>query len=253
MSTIGFSTGAIAFDDFERALKILDPTCARAVELSALRIKELPVLLSALPEILPGLRQRYDYISFHAPTNFENEESVVRDLALVADLGINVIVHPDTIQDVYLWSQLGPRLCLENMDSRKSTGRTAEELREFYEKLPEAVLCFDIAHARQFDATMTEAVRIIEEFRGRLAQVHLSEVNSKGRHFAMSFAAKRAYEPFAEILAGAPVIIESVIDNDEIVGEIEKTEQLLRSQRPRMSRNEERQVGNHAMEFSGSH
>ncbi|WP_192363406.1 hypothetical protein [Mesorhizobium mediterraneum] len=233
MAVIGFSTGAIAFDDFASALQLLEPTRANAVELSALRAIELPILLSALPLRLKDLRRRYEYISFHAPTNFSDERTLVGQLKTVADMEMNIIVHPDTIRDISIWKELGNRLCLENMDSRKAVGRTAEELRSFYEQLPEATLCFDIAHARQVDSSMTEGLRIIEEFRARLVEVHLSEVNSKGKHFSMSFAAKRAYEPFAEILSTVPVILESVVGNDEIVREIAETERLLAFRRPR--------------------
>jgi endonuclease IV len=124
---------------------------------------------------------------------------------------------------------LADHLCIENMDSRRVTGRTAKELRDIFEKLPEAKLCFDVAHARQVDPTMTEAVRILAEFGDRLAQVHLSEVNSKGKHFAMSFAAKLAYEPFADVLSRVPVILESPVDESEIEAEIEEARKMLAS------------------------
>lgn len=232
MSAVGFSTGAISHGDFARALRLLEPTRARAVELSALRTTELPGLLRELPGRLHDLRARYDYVSLHAPTDFDDEEAVASALVPVADLGVNVVVHPDTLADLRPWRRLGARLCLENMDSRKRTGRSADELAPFLAALPEAGLCFDIAHARQFDATMTEALRILEAFGDRLAQIHISEVNSRGRHFAMSFAAKRAYEPFAEILSAVPVIIESVVEEGGIAGEIDAAERLLRFRGP---------------------
>lgn len=231
MPTIGFSTGAIARDDFETALELLDPTQASAVELSALRAAELPALLAALPALLPRLNQRYRYVSFHAPTNFDDERPLIPRLKIIADLGLNIVVHPDTISNVELWRSLGSRLCLENMDSRKPVGRTAEELEPFFEKLPEARLCLDIAHARQVDTSMNQAVRILRRFGDRLAQFHVSEVNSKGTHFAMSFAAKQAYEPFAMALARAPIIIESMVERNDIVREIAETEKLLRGRR----------------------
>ena len=230
MPTIGFSTGAIACDDFNRALSLLAPTAASAVELSALRAAELPALLAALPKLLPGLNWRYRYVSFHAPTNFNDETVLVPQLRTIADMGLNIVVHPDTISDVSLWRSLGTRLCLEKMDSRKSIGRTADELQPFFDLLPDAKLCLDIAHARDVDSSMTEAVRIMRRFRGRLAQFHISEINSKGTHFAMSFAAKRAYEPFSAFLASAPVIIESVVAPDEIVHEIDEASSLIQSQ-----------------------
>nr|WP_295884561.1 TIM barrel protein [uncultured Devosia sp.] len=233
MAVIGFSTGAIALDDFATALQLLAPTGARAVELSALRAVELPALLAALPVRLEELRSRYQYISFHAPTNFDDENDLVVQLKIIADMGMNIVVHPDTIHDTSVWRSLGARLCLENMDSRKSTGRTAEELQPYFDQLPEARLCFDIAHARQVDSSMTEAVRILQRFGDRLAQVHISEVNSKGRHFAMSFAAKRAYEPFAARLSLMPVIIESMVERDEIAREISETDKVLNFARSR--------------------
>lgn len=227
MSTIGFSTGALALGDFKLGLQLLQPTRANAVELSALRSVELPDLLSALPSALPRLKNRYNYISFHAPTDFNDEHKVVEQLLSVAQLGLNIVVHPDTIRDASLWRKLGRNLCLENMDSRKHTGRTVEELLGFFEVLPLAHLCFDLAHARQVDATMTEAARILSQFGNRLAEVHLSEVNSKGRHFAMSFAAKRAYEPFLARMAAIPIILESMVHDDDISHEIYETERLL--------------------------
>jgi hypothetical protein len=229
---VGFSTGALAFGDFARALELLEPTRANAVELSALRCVELPQLLNALPSRLQKLNERYRYISLHAPTDFQDERGVVRDLAYAADMGLNVIVHPDTIRDVSLWRELGSRLCLENMDSRKPTGRTAEELNRFFVDLPEAKLCFDIAHARQVDPTMTDATRILSEFGDRLVQAHLSEINSKGKHFAMSYGAKRAFEIFAAALLQVPVILESVVSEAEIAAEIDETEKILNYRPP---------------------
>lgn len=228
MLTFGFSTGALAFHDFARALELLNPTRANAVELSALRCIELPGLLSALPSCLNTLNERYRYVSFHAPTDFKDERALIEDLAYVAGMGLNVVVHPDTIQDTSVWRELGTRLCLENMDSRKPTGRTVEELHSFFSDLPQAKLCFDIAHARQVDPTMTEAARILSAFGDRLVQVHLSELNSKGKHFAMSFAAKRAYESFANFLSNTPIILESVVSEAEIASELAETEKLFK-------------------------
>jgi hypothetical protein len=224
---VGFSTGALAYGDFARALRLLEQTRANAVELSALRYIELPGLLDMLPSLLTKLRGRYQYISVHAPTDFRDERRAAADLAIAADQGLNVIVHPDTIRDWSLWGQLGSQLCLENMDSRKTTGRTAEELQIIFEKLPEARLCFDIAHARQVDPTMTVAADILVAFRERLVQAHFSELNSKAKHFPMSYGAKRAYEQFAGILSQVPIILESVVNESEIATEIAETEKIF--------------------------
>jgi len=227
MPTIGYSTGALALGDFERAIEMLADAPLSAIELSALRSVELPGLLSAVSSHLDQWRSRYSYIALHAPTDAPDEFNLVESLRPMASQGINIVVHPDTIHDASLWRQLGSRLCIENMDSRKATGRTAGELRHFFVQLPDARLCFDIAHARQIDPTMTEAARILWDFGKRLAQVHLSEVNGQGRHFAMSFIAKSAYRPFAEFLSGFPVILESPVDESGIAHEIEEAKRVL--------------------------
>jgi len=72
------------------------------------------------------------------------------------------------------------------MDRRKPIGRTASELQELFNLLPEALLCFDIGHARQCDASMTEAFLILSRFAKKLVQVHISEVNSASQHDAIS-------------------------------------------------------------------
>jgi hypothetical protein len=48
MTTIGFSTGALARGDFVRGLRLLEKTQVGAVELSALRSIELPDMLAKL-------------------------------------------------------------------------------------------------------------------------------------------------------------------------------------------------------------
>jgi len=227
MPTVGFSTGALALGDFERGLRMLASKRANAVELSALRSVELAPLLNAALSRLEELQARYQYIAFHAPTDHQNEHDLVEQLKSIAERRLNIVVHPDIIRDVSLWQQLGNCLCIENMDSRKVTGRTAKELRGIFEKLPQAKLCFDVAHARQVDPTMTEATRILSEFRNRLAQVHLSEVNGKGKHFAMSFVARRAYERLADVLSTVPVILESPVNETGIESQIEEAKRML--------------------------
>ncbi|MGB9369692.1 MAG: TIM barrel protein [Xanthobacteraceae bacterium] len=231
MPTIGFSTGALALGDFERGLSMLASKDADAVELSALRSVELLPLLNAVLSRLGELQQRYRYISFHAPTDYQDECELVERLRSITERGFNVVVHPDTICDLSLWQQLGNRLCIENMDSRKATGRTAKELRGFFDKLPQARLCFDVAHARQVDPTMTEATRILSEFGDRLAQVHLSEINGKGKHFVMSFIAKRAYHRLADVLASVPVILESPVNEEGIDSELQEAQKVLTQSR----------------------
>lgn len=73
-------------------------------------------------------------------------------------------MHPDVIEDVSAWQKLGRAVCVENMDKRKRIGRTAAQLQEIFDQLPEATFCFDIGHARQVDPTMQEAETFLRLF-----------------------------------------------------------------------------------------
>lgn len=220
MKPIGFSTGALALGDFRRALRSLSEFDVSAVELSALRLDELASLLSALTSL--DLR-RFRYVSVHAPSKFAaaEEEGIIDQLKHVADRGFNVVLHPDAMHDVKAWRRLGRRLCIENMDKRKPVGRTASELREFFTHLPEAGLCFDIAHARQVDSSMTVAYRLLREFRDRIRQVHISEVDTSSKHARMSTAAIADYAEVAHLIPDdAAVIVEAQVDDSQIASEL---------------------------------
>jgi hypothetical protein len=226
MAHVGFSTGAIALSDFHRALKILDQTNTDAIELSALRFPELRPLVTEIPRLDLG---KYSYVSIHAPSSFSREEerAIVALLLEVLKRPLRVIVHPDSIFDFELWRELGSRVCIENMDSRKKAGRTARELESFFERLPEARFCFDVAHARQFDTSMVEAYLMLAKFTDRIVQVHLSEINTASKHMPMSQGSVNAYQLIATLIPkSAAVIFESRLDDDasmqRIEGEIAK-------------------------------
>jgi sugar phosphate isomerase/epimerase len=210
MALTGFSTGALAFADFGSALCLLKGTSMKAVELSALRLAELPVLIEALPRL--NLEQ-FEYVSFHAPSRFSVEEEVdVIDLLYRVPNEIPIIVHPDTIHDSEKWAQFGDQLAIENMDRRKPDGRTSDELSHWFERLPAAQLCFDLAHAHHCDRTMTEAFRILSRFQDRICQLHISELDSTGRHFSLSSGTVQAYLEVADLIpADSPAILESRI------------------------------------------
>ena len=227
---IGFSTGAISKGDFLSALEILRNTSIRAIELSALRLHELEPLVKAIPELELG---RYEFVSVHAPSSFNrtNESFVVRLLRNVTNLGYPVIVHPDVIYDPTAWRILGDLLYIENMDQRKSTGRTRQELTETFTLLPAAKLCFDAGHARNVDTSMSQAVAILEVFKERLAQVHLSTVNSLGHHEPFTFSAIHAFAELSDLIPqDVPIILESPILREQIESEAALAELVLSSQ-----------------------
>lgn len=216
MRRFGFSTGALAKGAVEVALERLKTAKCEAVELSALRISELDHVLSVIDS--PDLH-RFSYIAFHAPMDYARtaEEAVIEKLATVAKRGWTIVAHPDSIVDANLWRAIGGYLAIENMDRRKSIGKTAEDLDALFRRLPEAGLCLDLGHARQVDPTMTEAFYIIKKHRSRIRQVHVSEVDSNSVHRPLAADTLRSFLRVARFIPeSAPVILEPVVAADQI-------------------------------------
>jgi sugar phosphate isomerase/epimerase len=166
----------------------------------------------------------------HAPSAFaaHEEREIAQALLPVARRGWLVVVHPDTIHDPRAWEPFGDRLAIENMDPRKPVGRTVEELRPVFSRLPNASFCLDLAHAWQCDPTMSEAARLLAAFGERLAEVHVSELDAASRHIRLSDAGIEAYLRFAELIPiHIPVIIEAPVQPHEIDAELEASLEAL--------------------------
>jgi hypothetical protein len=227
MRPIGFSTGALCKSDFATALAMLEKHSTPCVELSALRMHEVTPLLDALPSLD---LHKYSKISFHAPGHFEKEDEAMLAQLLFDRVPASwpIVMHPDAIFDFAQWRTFGSRLAIENMDRRKLCGRNVKELRSIFAELPEASLCFDIGHARQFDSSMTEAFLLLTSFRERLVQVHISEVNSESQHDPISFGAKLSFQQVAEMIDETiPIIIESKVTEQELSKEIQNAKDAL--------------------------
>jgi hypothetical protein len=221
MKCIGFSTGALARNDFRRALQMLTGKNVSAVELSALRQDELAPLVEQLDQLDLS---PFKYVSFHAPSAMERsfEPVALELLHQVAARRWPIVVHPDAMYTPSEWRRLGSCLCIENMDKRKPIGQTAKDLAEIFKILPDASLCFDIGHARQVDPTMSEASAILHRFRDRIQQLHVSEVNTQSKHDPLSFESILAFHRVSHLVpADVPVILESRVEEPEINGEIE--------------------------------
>lgn len=226
---IGFSTGALARGDVQHGLELLRGTNANAVELSALRQDELPELINLLDEL--DLRQ-FECVSVHAPSALEPEyeNTALELLVRMQERGWPIIVHPDAMHNPPAWAHFGELLYIENMDIRKPIGQTASDLARIFAELPQARLCFDIGHARQVDPTMSEAAQILLQFRGRLSQVHVSEVNAQSKHDPISLEAVMAFRRVANLIPQeVPVILESRVAEADIQKEMDNAVRALDS------------------------
>jgi hypothetical protein len=221
MRPIGFSTGALAKGDFANGLNVQrDVPGIDAVELSALRDHELPMLVDAIGSLD---LESFAYVSIHAPSKLQSlDEDTVFDLLLRLPESWPIVVHPEVLRTPSLWRQLGERLCLENMDNRKATGRTVNELRDLFDVFPDATFCLDLGHARQIDPTMASAILMLRAFGDRLRQLHVSDVGPLGEHLPLGATARHSFARVAHHLpADCALIIESVIPVESIEQELE--------------------------------
>jgi hypothetical protein len=64
---------------------------------------------------------------------------------------------------------------------------------------------------------MSEAALILRRFRGRLKQIHMSEVDSRSRHEGISFTALNSFRKVAHLIPpDVPVILETPVVPDQI-------------------------------------
>jgi len=217
---IGFSTGALAFADFRRALGMLQDEGVEAVELSALRMPEWFPLIDALGTLDLS---SFKYVSIHLPSQMQvDEERSVAESLQHVPRSHPLIIHPDAISDFGFWREFQDRLCIENMDSRKPIGRTEGELDRIFDQLPDAQLCFDVGHAWRVDPTMNVAYGILKGYRDRIVQVHVSEVNSRSKHDILSYSTMQAFRDVAHMIPRVPLILETPVSPRDMCQEMNK-------------------------------
>jgi len=183
-------------------------TSVYAVELAALSEDELPALVDYLGS---GVDLPFRFVSVHAPSKHRrmSEAELVDALSALPCWIDAIVVHPDTIEDPALYRRLGSRLALENMDARKADGRTAEELAPYFETLPDAGLCFDVAHAWAIDPAMEEGERMLDRFADRLRHVHVSSLDARGHHVPLTPEHEDLFEHTLGRCLGVPWILEA--------------------------------------------
>lgn len=224
---VGFSTGALTRGDFLAALDMLASRRLDAVEISALRLQELPALVEALPAL--DLRP-YKHVSVHAPSKFDPSEEarLVATLAAIAHRVHGIVVHAEALHDVRRWRALGTKVLIENADIRKRVGRTAAEMSRILEELPEARVCFDLAHVHQIDFSLVEARRMLRAFGDRIGQIHISQLDNACHHEALTHAVGDQFRKIASLLPETAVIIESCVPAAAIDSQVELVRACMR-------------------------
>lgn len=179
-----------------------------AIELSALSEKQLAGLhafLAARPS-LP-----FRYLTIHGPSKDRamSEKDLVSALHDLSRWSDGIVMHPDTMESVHRYLPLGRKLLIENMDSRKEWGRTADELAPVFQELPEAGFCFDIPHAWSINADMSVANELLNVLGDRLRHIHLSSLSPELHHVSLTADDEELFRPVLERCVDVPWILEA--------------------------------------------
>lgn len=207
---LGTSTGALVEQrgDWPALVAEARRTSSFAVELAALSADELPDLVHFLAAAPP---LPFRFISVHAPSKGRGlrETQLISMLLEIVRCVDAIVVHPDTIDDPQRYEPLGSALVLENMDARKGDGRTADELAPYFAALPQAGLCFDIAHAASVDEDLGDARRLLDRFGARLRHVHVSSLDADCHHVSLTADDEWRFAPLLRRCRDVPWILEA--------------------------------------------
>jgi sugar phosphate isomerase/epimerase len=186
-----------------------------AVELSALSANELPGLSDFLAGSHPalGYLTRARHVSVHGPVKglSGDWEGITRQLEELPSEIETIIMHPDTLSEESYepLARLGSRLVLENMDCRKETCKSVDELAPVFARLPEAGFCLDVAHVWSVDQSLQLGQDLLDAFGDRLREVHVSGIELDGKHRLTTKADLERYAPLLERVGHVPWIFES--------------------------------------------
>ena len=207
---VGPSTGYMvgARGDWPRLVAAAETCSLDVVELSALSAEELPGLLRFLNE---AIELPFGHISVHGPSKGWDGTPAALATALGAIPAFvdGIVLHPETLGDVAAFAHLGTRLRLENMDTRKHDARTVAELARYFDALPNARFCFDVAHAQLHDPSLGLAHELLDAFADRLTEVHVSSIEPDGEHTPLRAADAEAFLPVLERCTGVPWVLEA--------------------------------------------
>ncbi len=207
---VGCSTGYMhqEREDWEELVVQAAGVSGVATELSALSEPELPGLISYLRSepMLP-----FRFISVHGPSKQRRlgEHELVELLTRLPAWVDAIVMHPDTIEEPSAYRLLGRRLAIENMDIGKATGRDAEELARLFEELPQAALCFDIAHAKSVDPELGVGKELLDRYASRLRHVHVSSLDEDLHHVPITDEDELRYAPLLAKCRDVPWILEA--------------------------------------------
>ena len=178
---LGFATGDLYKTHQRLSLETFDAyrkIGANAIELTIAGMDEAPKLLEFEQKDFAGFR----YVSIHAPSfdRFDINSTIkFRETLDIFEkfcgkVRVNAIVfHPDEIGEWAIFDNYTFPVLIENMDWKKEIGKYVESMQEVFGKC-DAPMVLDLNHCFTNDPTMSLAHEMIDAFRERIMEIHLS-------------------------------------------------------------------------------
>ena len=236
MTKIGFSTGDLYKTHSPvQAFQELRKMGITSIELSS-RLIRPDNYYHLLDEFLESSFEGVQYLSLHFPAipdkwrygkNKETEEVLKRAYHIHSNHPLDlVIVHPNVVDDFNVFKDLPYPVGFENMDWRKESYKTPEEMEKLLDENPKAKFVMDVNHIYTNDKSMALAEKFWK-FENRLAEIHLSGFLEL--HDPL-FETKQEEIIRAIKKTRAPIIIESVLRIEDVPKELEYVKAELQKQ-----------------------
>jgi len=183
---VGFSTGAVrkavsglvslspkAMDFFLGISSTIEVNCIGAV-----RDNILPLLDEIKLSNMKGVKDA----SIHSPCSDviydDNDASrfILNKMQEASDRlkARCVVFHPDLVKNWDIFKSYTFPMAVENMEHRKKSGKTVDDLKRVFDIVPDAKFVLDVTHCMSLDPTLKLAESFLENFGDRLIEVHLS-------------------------------------------------------------------------------
>jgi hypothetical protein len=220
---LGFSTGALyKTHSTKDALRLYRELKYNVVELGFMKPEEIGGY--RLDEISENDLVGFRYVSLHAPNidyacNAETERifKEIENINILRKLDL-VVFHPDRISDFAVFENVNFNIAFENMDNRKRSFRTAEELGRVLSYNEAYKMVLDVNHVYSIDPTMKLAKDFYSQLGDRIGQIHLSGYVT-GHEPLYVTKQINIIESIQNL--NVPIILESVVSPQEIVRERE--------------------------------
>jgi hypothetical protein len=185
--TYGIATGALVElrHDWAQAVEHVRAKKGNALELTAHNGPQIDGLLDFAASVDAAYWDGFPYVSLHLPSPDHGSAAVWERSVRIAEQlpRWRLVTHPNSLpRDLSLLAPIADRLCIENMDPNKPFGTTVTELKQVFERLPQARFVLDIAHSHRIDPGDGLARSFVDAFAVRFAHVHASTIDSVGWH-----------------------------------------------------------------------